>query len=482
MEKEYRNLCQVFTPSQNVKELLDWCDYRKDLFDKKIIENSCGNGHILVEIVKRYIIDAKSKKKSNAEIKNGLETNIYGIEYDNEKYLECIDNLNKATAEYDIYDVKWEKNIQKVDALSKIVNNKFDYVVGNPPYIKYKSLNLSDRAYLRENFTTCQKGKFDYCYAFIELSVKSLKDGGKMAYLIPSSIFKNVFAKDLRDYIKPHIVEIKDYTTTKLFSKETNDKGVNRITSSSVIIIEKNSNRDEIIYTDITKNETIKLKKSKLGEKWIFTIDTNNKGRKLGDYFLISNTIATLYNKAYIIKNYTETERYIITSNNFKIEKEVLKNTISPKNFNANFNEKIIFPYYYDKKGILCHYKKEEFESKFPKAVKYLKTFNKELKQRCSDKTALWFEYGRSQALSHSNKEKLLLSTIITNKVVTRILPKENIPYSGIYIIRKNDLTLKDAEKILKSKEFYEYISKKGIIASGNSIRITSKDISEYRF
>ena len=41
---------------------------------------------------------------------------------------------------------------------------------------------------------------------------KSLKNNGKMAYLIPSNIFKNVFANDLREFLKPHIIKIYDYT------------------------------------------------------------------------------------------------------------------------------------------------------------------------------------------------------------------------------------------------------------------------------
>ena len=62
-----------------------------------------------------------------------------------------------------------------------------------------------------------------------------------MAYLIPSSIFKNVFANDLRKFIKPHITKIYDYTIMQLFDKSTNDKGTDRLVSSVIMIIEKNS-------------------------------------------------------------------------------------------------------------------------------------------------------------------------------------------------------------------------------------------------
>ena len=207
MEENYRNLCQVFTPNKNVKELLDWCDYKENLYGKKVMENSCGDGHILQEVVKRYIEDCLEKEMPKVEIEKGLSNDIYAIEYDNPQYEKCKENLDNIVKEYKLNKINW-KNIINEDALLNISEDKFDYVVGNPPYIKYKSLSLEDRKYIREKFETCKKGKFDYCYAFIESSIKSLKNNGRMAYLIPSSIFKNVFANDLREFIKPHIMKI----------------------------------------------------------------------------------------------------------------------------------------------------------------------------------------------------------------------------------------------------------------------------------
>ncbi len=483
MEEDYRNLCQVFTPTENVKELLDWCYYKENLYGKKIIENSCGDGNILKEVVKRYIEDCLQNGISNKEISKGLEKDIYGIEYDVQQYKKCKKNLNQIVKEYKLEKVTW-RNIINKDALLNLYIEKFDYVVGNPPYIKYKSLSLQDRKYIRNNFETCKNGKFDYCYAFIESSIKSLKDKGKMAYLIPSSIFKNVFANDLREFIKPHITKIYDYTTTQLFDKTTNDKGTNRLVSSIIMIIEKNSNGNSIQYIDINKNKALIIEKEDLRNKWIFKNkinDTENK-KRFGDYFYASNTIATLYNKAYVIKEDRKDNKFIYTEDGGVIEKKVIKDTISPKTFNKKMKEKIIFPYYYNKNNELVRYDTKEFEEKFPNACEYLRRFTKKLEKRNSDKNARWFEYGRSQALRNNNREKLLLSTVITNEVKTKILSKNNIPYSGIYIIPIKDKTLEEADKILKSDEFFEYIKEKGINASGKSLRITSKDINEYMF
>ena len=66
--KNIADKCQIFTPENYVKELLDSVGYRKDILDKTILENSCGDGNILVEIVKRYIEEAIKQKYSNERI------------------------------------------------------------------------------------------------------------------------------------------------------------------------------------------------------------------------------------------------------------------------------------------------------------------------------------------------------------------------------------------------------------------------------
>jgi len=81
----------------------------------------------------------------------------------------------------------------------------FDFIVGNPPYINYSDLSLEERKFIKETYDSCKEGKFDYCYAFIEHSIKSLSSKGKMSYLIPSSIFKTVFGNNFKDPSKTKI-------------------------------------------------------------------------------------------------------------------------------------------------------------------------------------------------------------------------------------------------------------------------------------
>ena len=207
--------CQIFTPTDYVHELLDNIGYRKNLYGKKILENSCGDGNILMIIVERYILDCKRKGFSGKKIREGLRNDIYGIEIDREQYDKCIKNLNNILSIEDIKPIKW--NIINFDYLKWEENVEFDFIVGNPPYITYRDLDDKNKKYIKNNFLTCREGKFDYCYAFIEKSINSLKYNGKMSYLIPSSIFKTVFGKNLRIMMKNYIIKIFDYTEERIF-------------------------------------------------------------------------------------------------------------------------------------------------------------------------------------------------------------------------------------------------------------------------
>ncbi|MBW4080269.1 Eco57I restriction-modification methylase domain-containing protein [Paenibacillus sp. S150] len=467
--------CQVFTPTEIVIELLNKVDYTVDLFGKKIIENACGDGNILTVIVERYITDCIKSGITIEKITMGLQEDIYGAEIDVEHYSKCIVNLNVVAKKYGLVGVKW--NILNVDILKEDLQIKFDYVIGNPPYITYKDLDNETRSFVREKFEVCRTGKFDYCYAFIEASLKVLNENGKMSYLIPSSIFKNVFAQNLRDFLLPFVQQIYDYQTIKLF---------NVMTSSAIVICDKGLMNDFVDYYNVDKGSSFAIGKKNLFGKWEFSKNkeaTLKETAKFSDFFNASITIATLYNKAFVVSKYEEVadEGRYIKVNSSLIERNLLKVAASPRSLNYNKNGFIIFPYYYSE-GKLQKYNEEEFERRFPEGTKYLKLFSDELKERDSDKNVKWFEYGRTQALAHLNQEKLLLSTVVTKQVKVYELSEECIPYSGIYITRKGKFNLDYAKNILESESFFNYVRSIGINANGSSLRITAKDINNFVF
>ncbi|WP_228478960.1 Eco57I restriction-modification methylase domain-containing protein [Listeria seeligeri] len=465
--------CQKFTPKEHVLHLLNEVGYTTNIYNKTILENACGDGNILTEIVNRYISISIEEGFSANEIKEGLEKNIYGLEIDERHQKKCIENLNEISENFGITNVRW--NILKRDSLKNPLTKKFDFVIGNPPYITYQEIDKDTRLFIREKFDTCKKGKFDYCYAFIESSINSLSNKGKMAYLIPNSIFKNVFGNDLRDYMKFYLKKIIDYRSIKVFP--------DAITSSSIIILDKGNIVSEFEYQDMEKNQVKFIVKDSLHDKWIFTPIKKNRDSKMnrfGDFFKVSNSIATLRNELFVLKDYQEDDAYIRCKGQM-FEKEVLRKAASPRSLAKGKNEVIIFPYYY-KEGELKKYTEGEFTNRFPKTLEYLKKNRKELDLRDSDKSSQWFEYGRSQALSHLNTEKLLISSVFSKKIKIYNIGVDGIPYSGFYITPKADINLDECSNILSSRRFSEYVHSIGTNASGESLRITVKDVENYMF
>lgn len=469
--------CQVFTPPDIVDQLLDLAMYKDNLFGKKIAENSCGDGNILAKVVERYIVDCINNNINLIRIKKGLESDIWGSEVDDTHITSCIEKLDSIAEKYDLRNVKWK--IEKEDFLKLQVENEFDFVIGNPPYITYHDLSQDDRDFIRRNYKTCRNGRFDYCYAFIEASINSLKPNGKLAYLIPSSIFKNLYATELRNFILPHLTTVVDFTTKKLFE--------GKLIASAIIVCEKNRNLLDITYFDKCNDRKTKLIKSYLDQKWQFnsfkSINENEKTIRFGDYFHTANSIATLANDVFIINDFKDCNEYIMFGE-FRVEKAILHKAISPRSINFNKEELIIFPYYFDKRG-LNKYSEQEFKNMFPEATNYLKNNKITLDRRKSDNGIKWFEYGRSQALAHMNQHKLLISTLITNNVKVTKIDENTIPTSGLYIVPKNGQTeysLDFARNVLKSESFLQYIKSIGVISNAYSFRITSKDVNNFFF
>lgn len=472
--QKIKEKCQIFTPKNITIRMLDLSGYTTNIAGKTILENSCGDGEILSVIVERYINECIANKTPLNKIKKYLERDIFAYEIDHELVGKCIIRLNKICELHGICNVKW--NIQCTDFLSADISDKFDYILGNPPYIAYPDLPIETQKFLKENFETCKKGKFDYSYAFIEKSYQLLKSKGKLVYIIPSNIFKNVFAKTLRELFKNDLDTIVDFPKDRIFKKA--------LVSPAIIKVVKDLNSIEFSYTKSIENKEQQkhLKKDFLGEKWCFDETYESEGTRLGDHFKVSSSIATLYNDAFVLKGGTFDSKFYYVDN-YKIETALLKKADSPKGRKyCKYEEYIIFPYYFDKNGKLQHYSEKEMDVKFPHAMDYLNRYKATLLRRDSDVSAKWFEYGRSQAIQNMNQEKILISSVISECTQAYLLGYDEIPYSGLYIIPIGEHSLEDLLLKLNSNKFKEYVANVGVCVSGTSKRVTPSDIENFYY
>ncbi len=461
--------CQIFTPAEKVSRMLDMAGYADDLFGKKVLENSCGDGEFLVQIAERYITDATSHGHTIEQIRDGLGRDIVAYDVDEKMVEKCKSRLNEIAIRFSIPGVNW--NVSCADFLEQPGLTTFDYIVGNPPYIAYSDLPSDVQQYVRKHFDTCKKGKFDYCYAFIEKSYKLLSEGGCLIYLIPSNIFKNVFGEEIRKLILSDLDVVIEFPNEKVFE--------NALVSPAIIKIRKGIKVSHLSYSE--KFEKAKqIDKKQLSERWFFDLPENRQGRKIGDHYQVSHAVATLLNDAFVLKDGVIQGGYYVMGND-RIEMEIVRQAASPKNKrNKKYTEHIIFPYAFDDEGNLVHFREDEMERRFPGATAYLRKYKDALEKRDADTSAEWYEYGRSQAIKNLFGPKILISKVISECTEAYLLDDNEIPYSGIYIKPLENENLRELITILASKRFKQYIYKVGLSVSGTSRRIITKDIEEY--
>ena len=261
--------------------------YTKQLYGRKVLENSCGDGQFLIEIVRRYIKDSLKNGLSIEKVKRGLECDIVCVEVDELQIEKCKVNLNNLCKKMGLENIQWR--IIKGDGLKVEIDEEFDFVIGNPPYINYTNLHEDTRTFIKNTFTSCSIGKPDYYYAFIESSLNRLKSRGKLAYLVPNNFYKNQFADKLRKLILPHLIKLFDYTKTQLFD--------DRMTSSVILICEKNSDKEKFVYKDANTLEEKIISKDELTGKWRFgDFLQDENDLRFGDYFQVSHSVATQLN------------------------------------------------------------------------------------------------------------------------------------------------------------------------------------------
>jgi len=140
----------VYTPVFIVHKILDDVGYiGASILGKRIIDPACGDGRFLVEVAKR-IIELSPKN----ELKQNLEC-IYGWDIDSNAVKECIDNLNALVPIPVAWNVRQTNSVKHIHkrSLFSLENETegFDFIIGNPPYIRVQHLDIEQRQYIQKN-------------------------------------------------------------------------------------------------------------------------------------------------------------------------------------------------------------------------------------------------------------------------------------------------------------------------------------------
>lgn len=489
--KKHKTLGQVYTPLWIVNEILDYIGYNNSsILDKYIIEPSCGDGVFLEEIIKRYIKYSKIDGNTNEVIVNNLQQYIYGIELDDIAYNKTIIRLNKiVNAEIGEFYVRWNILNENTLKIYKNYTSFFDYVVGNPPYIRIHNIDDDTLTLLKNNFIFTD-GSLDLYISFFELGIDMLKYNGKLGYITPNSYLRNTSYKKFRKYLKDNkLIELMvDFKENQIFD--------NYSTYTAITILCKNTDRNNFSYKEFIDGKIVDVNKIHYNTlttiNWSFSnkentyfMDNMNDGKtsSISEFFDVQYGFATLRDKLFIssIGNFSDNND-LVYFNDVLIERSILKKIIKASKYKGDIDntDYTIFPY----TKIGGRYKvinEAELKCIYPLTYKYLLSIKDELLKRDIDKNAVWYEYGRSQGVQSMDNEKIVVSTMVKDEVNFYRLPSDVFMYSGIFIVKKNNSDWDIVEKVLKSEEFIKYIKITGKDLSGGYKSLTSKHIKEFK-
>ena len=274
-------LGEFYTPAEIVNYILNSVDYtvkNDNIFRQKLLDPACGSGCFIVEAVSRFVKNAMRVQKESYQVileklseKHaivGFDINPLAVLMAKIKFaLEILPLLARIRANENRNYIFKSIPIFQIDALhdessrgeiqlqflEETVSyspqtihklrdeNQYDYVVGNPPYLRIQRLSPELREYYKKTYTAA-KGRFDLYILFIERGLKWLKNAGKLGFVTSNKFITSNYGRTIRQYILQHsiIEQIIDLADTKVF---------NVAVLPCIIILRKGKNRRKNLST-----------------------------------------------------------------------------------------------------------------------------------------------------------------------------------------------------------------------------------------
>lgn len=437
--KKYDNLEETYTNTYKLtykekKEILTNCLYGVDI-DYQAVE--VAKFSLLLKVLENETEETVINEKP---VLPSLDSNIV-----NGNSLIDLEMIEDATTDELI-------NIRPFSFNDINGGNKFDLIIGNPPYVKTEDMiKLQDKkevqAYKSKYYVAYKQ--FDKYFLFIQKAIDLVKDDGTVCYIVPNKFINNVSGEKIRELISEnkYLKMFIDFNYQQVFKDKT--------IYSSIILLNKNKeenfeysyinsyeewiiNNKSNIYTKISCNEIDK-------NPWILSMDLEkmkelkklfNNSIQLSEIARPFNGVQTSLNKIYVIKGKEilgENEKYIIINKNgkkYNIEKEVLKMYFQPINkveknvnsFDPLVTDKyIIFPY--DRNGELIdinlsqysgikEYLLDNYDLIVPKQISG-KSTGRDVPNANENN---WYQFGRVQAINEFNNEEKLIVGVMSKE------------------------------------------------------------------
>ena len=215
----------IFTKPAVVDFILDLAGYvaSRPLHELTLLEPSFGGGQFVRAAVERLLKGWRASSE-RADVRQLLGS-IRAVELDAKTYsrfrLELIATLTSSglrPAEAVLLSETW---LVHDDFLATGVAGDFDFIVGNPPYVRQENIDSDALADYRRRFPT-MVGRADLYVPFFEKSLDLLKPNGQLAFICSDAWVKNEYGRALRRKVADgfHLVDYIDMYGVDAFETE----------------------------------------------------------------------------------------------------------------------------------------------------------------------------------------------------------------------------------------------------------------------
>lgn len=472
----------VYTP----REIVDYIVSNTVITEGIVCDCSCGCGAFLLGALKRL------KQLSGKSIIDIIENNIFGVDlFDYSiRRTKIILSLYALSNSEDKEVINF--NLKAADSLNSdwnelfpdiFANGRFDYIVGNPPYVRIQDLNSGAKDQLLAKWETIGNGNFNIYYAFFELGIKLLNKNGKLGYITPNNYFTSLSGLNIRKYFArtKKIVRIISFGHLKLFDAST---------YTCITFINKNNKEDyfEFCYIDKIDNLQSDLENAtytRYDYKWLnekkWRLMSENdysnikkiesSGVPLGKLCQIRVGIATLKDKIYFVNDHNDdycvaefdNKEYLIEKG---ITRKVVKIALISNEQDIKTSKlRIIFPYV-SKNGKCSIMPEEILKSRYPQCYNYLLNVKEILSSRDKGNKSYptWYAWGRTQGMNFHGPR--LYTKTFSNEPNFILDTQSNLFCNGYGIFSSEHLI--EIQKILNSDIMQYYIKKTSVEIEGN--------------
>lgn len=201
-----KNRGAIFTKRTVVDFMLDLTDYTvgNDITSKRILEPSFGDGDFLLPIIERVILAYKACNSDFGSIHNDLKKAILGFELHastcsrtKQRARDLLVKLGCSKQQALKLSEAW---IHCSDFLLSSLEESFDFVLGNPPYIRQENIPDIILNKYRQQYSTMYD-RADIYIAFYQRSLELLKKNGILSFICADRWTKNKYGGPLRGMV-----------------------------------------------------------------------------------------------------------------------------------------------------------------------------------------------------------------------------------------------------------------------------------------